>query len=786
MNIKSIRHTLAILQLSVLTFLTIGSSAQPTVQWDKTYGGTGWETLQSAFRTEDGGFLLVGESGSPADGRDVTQPSRGYEDYWLVRIDSMGNKLWDKRYGGDTTDRCFKAIQNTEGYLLIGASYSSKSGDKSENNRGVCDFWLVQIAPDGTKRWEKTYGGSGNDTPFNAITTDNGNSYIIIGHSDSPPSGDKTAPHQGETDIWLLKVDRNGNKIWDKSFGGSLRDEYPYALTSTQDGNFILVGESMSNASGDKSEDSRGQKDYWVIKFNGNGQKIWDKTFGSSSLEEIRDIQELKDGSFLIGGHSSGEPDFDKTAPNYGAADFWIVKIDKNGRKLWDKTYGGDNNDRVIAIEQNKTGYIMLAGQSISLPSGNKRDSLIGDYDFWLIYIDEKGDIIWDQVYGGYKQDVPFEMVRFQDGAYLLCGISNSDAGGNKSENARGKITFPDGSLNTNDMWVVKIKCIFELNLGDSVLVCKTNPVTLDATIPNCRNCLYSWSTGESTPFITLHPTQTQKVFVNVTATNACTIRDDVVLKVIPSPEIAEYSVKPPLCRDGRDAVIALDSARGGTPPYFLVNGKDTFPRRIYIENLAAGNYTISLVDRMGCKLDKTLEIPNPPPFIISLPESKEVQFGDSFRLTLTSNKPLSHFYWSDRSIRSLDTFVKPFDSQTYSVTAIDSVGCVKTAATQVVIRRDNLYFMPLAFSPNGDLINDYFTIYGGKTVVSIDNFQIFQRSGHLIFEKKRIFPAAETEGWDGTFKGQDAPPDVYVFWAEVTYIDGRKELIKGDVTLIR
>ena len=357
-----------------------------------------------------------------------------------------------------------------------------------------------------------------------------------------------------------------------------------------------------------------------------------------------------------------------------------------------------------------------------------------------------------------------------------------------KTEDVRGTITFPGSNtpVKADDLWVIKIKCIFELNIGDTALVCRTYPVKLDATIPNCPNCLYNWSTGEKTPNITVYPTQTQKIFVKVTATTACTIGDDIVIKVIPSPDVASYIVKPPRCNNGKDAVIALDSARGGTPPYFLVNGRDTYPRRFFIENLPAGLYDISLVDRNGCKLDTKVAIPNPIPFILQLPASKEIPFGDSFRLNVITDRPFTNYYWSDRTIRSLDTFVKPFDSNTYSLTAIDSLGCVKSATTQVTIRRDNLFFTPSVFSPNGDLINEYFTIYGGKTVVSIKNLKIFARAGHLIYQKELIFPAAESEGWNGRFNGSDAPIGVYVYFAEVTYIDGKKELIKGDFTLMR
>jgi gliding motility-associated-like protein len=776
---------------SLLTALSFSLVAQPSVQWDKTYGGSGWESLEAAFKTEDGGFLIIGSSDSPRDNRDVSQDSYGGEDYFIIRIDSLGNKLWDKRYGSDTTDRCFKAIQNQDGYLLIGTSASKRNAIKSEDSRGGFDYWLVQIAPDGTKRWDKTYGGSGYDQPHNAVVTDDGG-YLIIGHSDSPISGDKRSVNKGETDIWLLKIDRSGNYQWDKTLGGSKRDEYPYGFVKVKDGDYVFVCESLSNSSGDKSENLRGDtanvtnKDLWLVKIDKNGQKLWDKAYGSAERDEVRDLIELQDGSLLFGGNSMGESGFDKSAnaPNYGFADFWVIKTDKNGRKVWDKTFGGNREDYLIGLEQNKTGYIMMAGQSKSDNSGNKEDSLRGIFDFWLVYMDEKGDKIWDQCYGGAGIDVAFKMVRFQDGAYLICGLSNSDIGGNKSENARGNII--PGIGKPSDMWVIKIKCIFELALGDSTQVCQANSVTLDATIPNCRNCLYEWTTGATTASIIVSPTQTQRIGVKVIATNACTIKDDVVLKVIPSPEIAAFTIKPPTCHNGVDGRIALDSARGGSPPYFLVIQGDTFPRKFFIDNLKAGDYQIALVDRKGCKLEKLIAIPNPTPFELKLPDSRELNFGDSFRLTVSSNRPLSTYNWSDRRLIGLNPWVKPFDSYTYSLTATDSLGCIKIATTQLTVRRDNLYFAPNLFSPNGDTVNDYFVLFGNRMVVSIDRFKVFNRAGHLMYQIDRIFPAAETAGWDGRFRGKDAPSDVYVFVAEVTYIDGRTQIIKGDFHLMR
>ena len=349
-----------ILRTAFLTFLFFLFSitvifAQPKVEWDKTYGGDRFEALNAAIKTEDEGFLLGGGNSSNKSW-ETSEESFGNSDYWIVRIDSSGNKIWDKKYGGNELDRCFKVLQNTEGYLLIGESWSGANGNKSTTNQGQSDVWIIQIRPDGSKVWEKSYGGSGRDEPYNAILTKN-NEYYIVCHSNSPVSGDKTVPNKGDLDIWVLKLDMSGNKIWDTSFGGNASDDYPTAFSTTQDGNFIVACGSLSGVSGDKSSPQQGIKDYWIVKFSPDGQKIWDKSFGGSEIEAPYDIQELSDETFVIAGNSASLPGGDKTAANYGQADFWIVKIDKNGNKLWDKSFGGSGFDFATCIDQNKTGY---------------------------------------------------------------------------------------------------------------------------------------------------------------------------------------------------------------------------------------------------------------------------------------------------------------------------------------------------------------------------------------------------------------------------------------------
>jgi gliding motility-associated-like protein len=242
----------------------------------------------------------------------------------------------------------------------------------------------------------------------------------------------------------------------------------------------------------------------------------------------------------------------------------------------------------------------------------------------------------------------------------------------------------------------------------------------------------------------------------------------------------------PPRCNGGSDGVITIENVKGGTPPYkFTVKG-EIFSNQLFAQKLKGGDYKVSLIDKNGCKLDTLIILENPTPLNLYMTKNQEVKYGDSFQLWAAANHKLDTFFWSDRSIRSLDTIIKPLDSQNFSLAVIDEYGCTKTGVAQITVRRDNLYFPPTSFSPNNDKINDFYLIYGGNTVVSIDDMKIFDRSGALLFTTPRVYPAPENTGWDGRINGREALPDDYLFIATITYVDGKKELIKGDFTLMR
>ena len=222
-------------------------------------------------------------------------------------------------------------VTNTSGggNLIVGVTSSPISGDKSEVSKGSFDYWAVKIDANGNKVWDKTFGGSGNDQ-IPTVTNSEDDGFLIAGYSNSPISGDKSENSKGGADYWAVRIDANGNKVWDKTLGGSGGDGFP-TLTNTPGGGYLIVGYSSSAISGDKSEVSKGSFDYWAVKIDANGNKIWDKTFGGSGNDQNPTVTNSEDGGYLIAGYSSSQISGDKSENSEGGNDIWAVKISADG-----------------------------------------------------------------------------------------------------------------------------------------------------------------------------------------------------------------------------------------------------------------------------------------------------------------------------------------------------------------------------------------------------------------------------------------------------------------------
>ena len=308
-----------------------------------------------------------------------------------------------------------------------------------------------------TKLWDSTLGGSGNE-PLYALqpTTDGG--YIMGGITTSGVSGDVTGSSRGLRDFWVVKVDALGAKQWDKTYGGSSYDEL-YDLVPTADGGYLLGGASMSDISGDKSEASKGFDDYWVVKIDAQGNKQWDRTIGGNGTDYLYGVRQTADGGYLLAGNSYSGVGADKTEPSRGNVDIWVVKLNPLGQKIWDKTYGGSGSDYYgfKCLTLTLDGGFVLGSFSDSGVSGEKTQPSWGgsDGDYWVLKLDALGTKQWDRTIGGNLSERPAKIVQTADGGYFVAGSSASGISGNKTEPNRGP--FMPNNLTSFDYWVVKL-----------------------------------------------------------------------------------------------------------------------------------------------------------------------------------------------------------------------------------------------------------------------------------------------------------------------------------------
>ncbi|MBP7713945.1 MAG: T9SS type A sorting domain-containing protein [Bacteroidia bacterium] len=424
------------------------------IEWQNTIGGNNTDQLYSIQQTSDGGYILGGWSLSNISG-DKTESSFGGSDYWVVKLDSIGNIQWQNTIGGNLYDQLY-AIQQTSdgGYILGGYSDSNISGDKTENSQGGYDYWVVKLDVSGNIQWQNTIGGNSGDCLTSIQQTTDGG-YILGGYSWSSISGDKTEDPQGTEDYWVVKLDPTGNIQWQNTIGGNYYDEL-YAIQQTSDGGYILGGYSGSDIFGDKTEISQGLDDYWVVKLDAIGTIQWQNTIGGNSEDWLKSVQQTTDGGYILGGSSYSGISGDKTENCHGYTDYWVVKLDASGNIQWQNTIGGNDADWLYSVQQTTDGGYILGGYSDSYISGDKTENSQGDYDCWAVKLDSIGNIQWQNSIGGNSWDELISIQQTNDGGYILGGHSSSGISGDKTENSQGSA----------DYWVVKLTDKFNVING--------------------------------------------------------------------------------------------------------------------------------------------------------------------------------------------------------------------------------------------------------------------------------------------------------------------------------
>ena len=356
------------------------------------------------------------------------------------------NILWQNTIGGTSEDIIWTGLRTSNGdYLFGGSSTSNISGDKTEDSNGSNDVWLVLLDTSGNIIWQSTIGGIDYDA-LGAFEQTADGGFILACTSDSDISGDKTENSKGHTDYWIIKLDATGEIEWQNTIGGTAHDQ-ARDIIQTIDGGYVVGGRSASDPSDDKSEFSFGGDDYWVVKLNSVGQIEWENTIQSWGQEDISFIGQTSDGAYFVCGVSDGDIGADKTENSNGSQDIWILKLNSVGEILWQNTIGGSGVEWAhSALLSDDQGYI-LAGTSNSDISGDKLENSRGEADFWILKLNAAGDLVWQKTLGGNAIDVALTVYNTDDKGYVVGGWSLSGASGEKTE----------ANFGSHDFWLVKL-----------------------------------------------------------------------------------------------------------------------------------------------------------------------------------------------------------------------------------------------------------------------------------------------------------------------------------------
>lgn len=381
-------------------------------------GGSNNESAQSVISTLDGGYAVLGYTQS-MDGNIEGKNDDSF-DYWLLKYTANGILEWQETYGGSAEDRGAGLVQTTDGgYALFGYSKSA-DGDVTENAGGR-DFWLIKVNSSGTVLWEKSHGFIGSDYGSKIIqTSDNG--LLLVGVIDVTSSGgdgnDRAEQHAGG-DYWAVKLDASGNKLWRQYYGGNLADT-PNAVIETNDGGFILAG--TADSTDVDITNNKGSYDIWVIHISSTGVLLWEKSFGGNEIDSGYGITKTTDGNFMIIGDTRSS-DQDITSNN-GAADIWLLKISSNGNLFWQKTIGGTSFDTGRAVCQAQEGGFFVVGSSRS-QDGDLTDNQ-GQNDALVMKVDDNGSLVWQKTIGGSNIDFFYDVVQLNSGNVIAVGDSMS------------------------------------------------------------------------------------------------------------------------------------------------------------------------------------------------------------------------------------------------------------------------------------------------------------------------------------------------------------------------
>ena len=405
-----------------IAFDSLNTEFKGELDFIKNFGGSRNESAQAIVKTTDGGFAILGYTES-ING-DISTKTEEENDYWFLKFDENSNLQWNKTYGGSKDDIGQSLAQTSDGgFILTGYSMSS-DGDASKNE-GFHDNWILKLDAQGNLEWQSSYGFSGHDHSYDILEASQGG-YFFTGFLDIT-----SARADGNTEKGNSLTSHGVGEFWGtkideegsvqwRGYFGGTNNDRAHGVVQTNDGGFVMAGFTESDDF--DISNTNGSYDFWVVKVDSFGNLIWEQSFGGEGIEVSYDIAKTRDNGFVVVGNTfSTNGDI---LLNHGESDMWMIKLDEEGNLIWEQTYGGSQFDLAQAVVQSKDGGFLITGNS---KSDDKDSSLNnGENDIWLVKTNAFGDLVWEKSFGGSGLDFGFDLLENTDGSILIVGESSS------------------------------------------------------------------------------------------------------------------------------------------------------------------------------------------------------------------------------------------------------------------------------------------------------------------------------------------------------------------------
>jgi hypothetical protein len=424
---------------------TTGLLKAQNVIWQKDIKSSTQDFLSQVTTTIDQQYLITGSNIQVA-GKSATsnlasatsKQNNGY-DFHLIKLNQQGEEVWEKYFSGQNHDFLSATVATQEGgFAVVGTSYSNAGLDKKDNSKGGSDIWLIRINEFGDEMWQKTLGTSQDEEAKAVIqTTDFG--FFVAGNVQNAPKG------YGSKDVIVSKLDKNGKELSQIILGGKGLDEVE-KMIPTVDGGALLGIYSRSGIFGieklkensdkssiySKNSENFGEGDFWIIKLNKEGKVEWEKNFGGKGDDHLKTLAMTSTG-YLVGGESRSDKSGNKTVDIDEGTDIWLISLNERGEELWQKSYSFKNRDILMGMNVVKTGDDKNS-KGILLGGYTQAEGKIeaDDETFWMLYLNSEGNEQWRKHVKGEsrkKEERLSDIKLNRDGSIILAGTSAEELG---------------------------------------------------------------------------------------------------------------------------------------------------------------------------------------------------------------------------------------------------------------------------------------------------------------------------------------------------------------------